>query len=451
MTRLYANNFITTLNGGITAGATTITLTSVSGLPAIGSGDTCQLTMDDGTNIEVVTATALSGNDITVTRAQEGTSGFAFVDTDPIELRSTALSFIDPAGVIDFGGATSLEIPNDAAPTVNANGEIAVDNTVTDFSHGIVIYYSGEEMGVVAMPIAEFTTPTDGNVIAYNATNDEFELVAAGVGDMVLADVQTVTGAKTFDSTKMIFAGSTSGTITLNAEAIAGSNTIVLPAATDTLVGKATTDTFTNKTFDANATGNSLSNVDVADLANGTDGELITWSAAGVAAVVAVGTSTHVLTSNGPGVAPTFQAAAGSGTNTPYFSASNTVQSISASSETKLQFDTEDVDSDGDYDPTTNYRFTPSTAGDYVLTLSSGIASLTSTKAAYVAIKKNGSIYEATTQLTSGGTLNHDFATVTGVVAMNGSTDYLEAVIWHNDTVSRNSRAGHFAGFKLIG
>ena len=48
-------------------------------------------------------------------------------------------------------------------------------------------------------------------------------------------------------------------------------------------------------------------------LADGTDGELITWSAAGVAAAVPTGTSTHVLTSNGAGAAPTFQAASGGG------------------------------------------------------------------------------------------------------------------------------------------
>jgi len=51
----------------------------------------------------------------------------------------------------------------------------------------------------------------------------------------------------------------------------------------------------------------------VAGLANGTDGELITWDAAGVAATVAVGTAGHVLTSNGAGAAPTFQAVSGSG------------------------------------------------------------------------------------------------------------------------------------------
>jgi hypothetical protein len=45
------------------------------------------------------------------------------------------------------------------------------------------------------------------------------------------------------------FAGSTSGTTTVQATAIAGTTTLTLPAATDTLVGRATTDTLTNKTL----------------------------------------------------------------------------------------------------------------------------------------------------------------------------------------------------------
>lgn len=68
------------------------------------------------------------------------------------------------------------------------------------------------------------------------------------------------------------------------------------------------------------ATNNSVNNdlssgtgLPVTGLANGTDGELITWDASGVAATVSVGTATHVLTSNGVGLAPTFQAAAGGG------------------------------------------------------------------------------------------------------------------------------------------
>ena len=75
--------------------------------------------------------------------------------------------------------------------------------------------------------------------------------------------------------------------------------------------------------------------VPVSELRVGTDGELITWDASGDAATVAVGTATHVLTSNGAGAAPTFQAAAGGafsviGKATASASASITVSGLSA-------------------------------------------------------------------------------------------------------------------------
>lgn len=67
----------------------------------------------------------------------------------------------------------------------------------------------------------------------------------------------TITGVKTFGSAgavgKLKIAGTTSGTTILDATAVAGTTTLTLPAATDTLVGKATTDTLTNKTLTAPA------------------------------------------------------------------------------------------------------------------------------------------------------------------------------------------------------
>jgi hypothetical protein len=120
------------------------------------------------TAADTITARTITGtaNEITVTNG-DGVSG-----NPTLSLPTT----------IDLGGKDSLEIPNSAAPTVNADGEIAVDTSVADFSHGILKYYSGEELAVISVPVAQLTTPTDGDVVSYNATNDEFELVQPSGG-----------------------------------------------------------------------------------------------------------------------------------------------------------------------------------------------------------------------------------------------------------------------------
>ena len=65
--------------------------------------------------------------------------------------------------------------------------------------------------------------------------------------------------------------GTDNGTngVTLIGPASTGDVTVTLPAASDTLVGKATTDTFTNKTIDANGTGNSITNIDSGNFLSG--------------------------------------------------------------------------------------------------------------------------------------------------------------------------------------
>ena len=71
-----------------------------------------------------------------------------------------------------------------------------------------------------------------------------------------LGTVQTFSAVQTFTAAPVL----TSKTLTI------GDQTVTVPEATDTLMGKATTDTMTNKTFDADGTGNVLSNVENANI-----------------------------------------------------------------------------------------------------------------------------------------------------------------------------------------
>jgi hypothetical protein len=65
--------------------------------------------------------------------------------------------------------------------------------------------------------------------------------------------------------------GSTSGSVTITAPAVAGTNTLTLPAVTDTLVGLAATQTLTNKTLTGTALSAGTTSVAPINLATGTN------------------------------------------------------------------------------------------------------------------------------------------------------------------------------------
>ncbi len=89
MTVLFANNATTALTSGITAIATAITVDDPSVFPAITSPDITYLTMIQGSNLEVIKVTDITGSVLTVVRAQDNTAGFAFSAGSAIELRVT--------------------------------------------------------------------------------------------------------------------------------------------------------------------------------------------------------------------------------------------------------------------------------------------------------------------------------------------------------------------------
>ena len=126
------------------------------------------------------------------------------------------------------------------------------------------------------------------------------------------------------------------------------------------------------------------------------------------------------------------QAALASGVagNGPAFSAyTGASQTVTASTYTKVACNTEEFDTNSNFDSATNYRFTPTVAGYYQVTGQISYVSSVLTRAIIV-IYKNGSAFkfgnDASVQVNS---LN-----VTALVYFNGSTDYVELYGWMSGT-----------------
>ena len=94
----------------------------------------------------------------------------------------------------------------------------------------------------------------------------------------------------------------------------------------------------------------------------------------------------------------------------------------------KIPINTEVFDTNGYYDNTTNYRFTPLVAGKYMVYASAyGFADLANNlESVRIYIHKNGSIYRGTyfSNTTNGSYSKTPY--VHAMIDMNGSTDYLE-------------------------
>lgn len=90
------NNFSTTLNESISNSDTSFDLVDATGIStALTTLDYVPLTIDDGTNIEIIHVTGVSTNTITCTRGMEGTSGTAFALGDIVQCRPTAASILE--------------------------------------------------------------------------------------------------------------------------------------------------------------------------------------------------------------------------------------------------------------------------------------------------------------------------------------------------------------------
>jgi len=117
--------------------------------------------------------------------------------------------------------------------------------------------------------------------------------------------------------------------------------------------------------------------------------------------------------------------------NGPAFSAyqlnGSANQSISSDVWTKAKIDTEEFDTNNNYNPST-YRFTPTVAGYYQVNGCLYLRNATVSALKIVGLYKNGSLYKSgiSLYLTGNYYTAADNFNVSSLVYLNGSTDYVE-------------------------
>lgn len=150
--------------------------------------------------------------------------------------------------------------------------------------------------------------------------------------------------------------------------------------------------------------------------------------------------------------------ASAGGTNTPAFEAYlSSDQSMTDATFTKIQLNTEILDSDGNYDNSTNYRFTPTTAGKYyVYGNAVFLSSVSGTIETFIlAIYKNGSFYKGQETKIDGVESRRETMSTGAIIDFNGSSDYVELFGWCDIlsgslSLEAGNKYVNFGAFKII-
>ena len=166
--------------------------------------------------------------------------------------------------------------------------------------------------------------------------------------------------------------------------------------------------------------------------------------------------STVLLETNGSGTITTNNIG---GQNTPAFEAtrSGSNQDFANNTYVKLQYDGETFDSDGKYDNSTNYRFTPTVAGKYFIYASATLSPQNQTDWEYgnIAIYKNGSEYRNQIFDARGNPLFRPYIAVNAIIDLDAD-DYVEIYgrINSSDAGTNTLQAtnsNYFGAYRIIG
>ena len=116
---------------------------------------------------------------------------------------------------------------------------------------------------------------------------------------------------------------------------------------------------------------------------------------------------------------------------------SDSAQSISNSTWTKMQLNSEDFDNLNEFDSTTNYRFTATVASIYFGALAAAILSVADGTFMGLSVRKNGAANGITDVFTTPGAAG-DAGISTPFIAALAANDYLEFYVYQNSGSSKN-------------
>jgi hypothetical protein len=156
---------------------------------------------------------------------------------------------------ITTSGATSMTVASGTGSALMGGVTLASGN-VDVFTVAIDVDTINEEIVFITNQTSDTMTIVRGRAGTSPTTHSAGASVKHVLTSYDLDNFQTAVPPLA----SLAFSGSTSGTTTVQATAIAGTNTLTLPpTSNDTLVGRATTDTLTNKTI--NVANNTLTGV----------------------------------------------------------------------------------------------------------------------------------------------------------------------------------------------
>jgi len=166
---VFKNNAKTTLSGAVNNSTTTIPVTEGSVFPAVnlsGAGTFFLLTLDDETNNEIVKVTSCSGAsgniNLTVIRAQEGTTARAFASGDKAELRFTS-GTIDEIRSDNTVHTNIFTTANNSTTDFTLSDEVANENDLVVFIDGVFQAHNSFSVSGTTLTLA--TAPESGRVV----------------------------------------------------------------------------------------------------------------------------------------------------------------------------------------------------------------------------------------------------------------------------------------------